>query len=325
MIYKLQSPTGQIHEIEGPDGASDNDVFAFASSQGLMDTPRSPREPSLFDKAVTLSSIPMRGMRGLAMGAKELLSGPEDTFSMENLENATLKASEAVGIPEGDIFSPGKFEEFKPETAGDKAVGLVADLADPRSMAVGVGLGKAASVVGKTIGKYGTKAVNTVIKPLVEMPETVGVTLKGGGAASWTVPGGMAPKSLGAIEAAIKPGTEMAVRSLGYVGGGMPGFIASEVVTKPAASFAAKTIHKTLEKLLSNASPLAAQKMAKTREVFDPQKYAKLFSTVAKNTGQYGSQAAIALAYSLQQTDPVFNQAYHATYEEELLKERGGR
>ncbi len=176
MQYQVKDPQGQLHVIDGPEGATPDEVMAQA--QKLVPSSPAPQQPSLMDKASNvgnsilsavnpelstaldvynspvgqklqdLSAVPYQGLRGLAEGAATVVPALRsgDASQLPSPQEALQKASEATQ------------PDYKPQTTTEKVADAVAQIIEPRSLLAGKLLEMVSPAVGKGTEELGKQA-----------------------------------------------------------------------------------------------------------------------------------------------------------------------
>ena len=145
-IYSVQGPDGRIYDVEGPAGASEEQILGAVRRQYLLSQPAVSKEDTKGFKAAAAAGFEnLKGEAALTAGKLGLM----DTAAAEKYQKERQAAAQARFTPTEEGWTEAPFQKFK-ETLGGSvpymlapaAAGLAA-LAAPVSAPVAAGLGLA--------------------------------------------------------------------------------------------------------------------------------------------------------------------------------------
>ena len=143
-LYQVEAPDGELLKIEGPEGASEQEVIAQAQK---LYTPA--QKDTGFTGAAKSSYEKMKGEGALVLGKLGLM----DTKEAEDYYNSKKKKSEAMFQPTEKGWDEAPFEKFK-ELLGSSAPYMVAPLGAAAAVAAAP-----EAIAGAGIGMIGAPAI----------------------------------------------------------------------------------------------------------------------------------------------------------------------
>ena len=143
-LYQVEAPDGELLKIEGPEGASEQEVIAQAQK---LYTPA--QKDTGFTGAAKSSYEKMKGEGALVLGKLGLM----DTKEAEDYYNSKKKKSEAMFQPTEKGWDEAPFEKFK-ELLGSSAPYMVAPLGAAATVAAAP-----EAIAGAGIGMIGAPAI----------------------------------------------------------------------------------------------------------------------------------------------------------------------
>jgi Large polyvalent protein associated domain 38/ADP-Ribosyltransferase in polyvalent proteins len=143
-LYEVEAPDGELLKIEGPEGASEQEVIAQAQK---LYTPA--KKDTGFTGAARSSYEKMKGEGALVLGKLGLMDADE----AEKYYNSKKKKSEAIFQPTEKGWDEAPFEKFR-ELLGSSAPYMVAPLA-----AAGAVAAAPEAIAGLGIGAIGAPAI----------------------------------------------------------------------------------------------------------------------------------------------------------------------
>lgn len=90
-IYKVKDPTGTIRQIQGPDGASDEEVIAQAQKLFANEQPQQAKQPSLIEKISNFA-----GTTGLGKGIAQVINTKLYGKQIEQAQNRGVASNNAI-------------------------------------------------------------------------------------------------------------------------------------------------------------------------------------------------------------------------------------
>ena len=178
--YEVTGADGQIYDIEGPEGASDQEIIAAVQRQIAEEERLAELEPDFIDQIEEFGKGIPSGAIGLlesaALGGAALLSDENEESARETIQDVAASARSPFSADEGSEDAVGrKFGEAFGSFAGLGATALVPGVGIPAAaaLAAGAGAGEARERARAGGATYDERATATGWGTLVGLSELV--------------------------------------------------------------------------------------------------------------------------------------------------------